>query len=213
MGFAKRLLSRQSGSVVQTEVVSAPEASSVQPGRILEQRSSADFRAHSVQLATMMFGRRLHRAPSDWLLAPCAGLVSSTLGQYQPAGFEGTFAVPLAPGWSLGVLAELSPRFLVIEAGALTTGQWAGVLAPGGEHLLEELLALIEQAKAQQIVPVLLDNAPLPEQAPQSLTTASAWARLQSAVPAVVDGASANEDSSRAPSQTLQALFDYWSLT
>lgn len=210
MGFASRWFSR---SEETTEQQIVPPSARPKPatGRIVKEASAEILRAEAEQVATAMFGRRLHRAPSYWFVAPCAGIVTADFAGRRFPDSADEFCVSFAPGWGLGVLPELSPRFLVIEAKALVSGAWSGALEPGGEHLFDEVLALVELAKTQKIIPVFIDNAEgLSDQRPESFATASALEKLRSAVPAVIDAATVAEESSVAPSPVLQELFDYW---
>lgn len=204
MGVARRLFSRASGKAVPVKAVQFPEArvgSSVSSGRLLASFDADYALEQSRALASIMFGARLSAAPVFWWRAPLAGIVSADFIDSEVT----VECVQLAPGWAAGVLEELAPRFLVIELAALYEGAWAGVLEPGGEHLFDELLALVALAQKQHVMPLLVFSSAEAQQ------DSPALARLRSAVPAVVGGASpADAEHGRtAASPVVQGILAY----
>lgn len=165
-------------------------------GRVARLRSGEDFAQDSRLLAELMFGRDFAGAPAGWWSAPLVGVLTDDL-----AGREGFSSVQLGPGWSLGVLEQLSASFLIFEQRAFESGVWAGALEPGGEHLLDELLLLVKVAQRKHMTPLLIENADT-----ISWLMMPGWVRLRSVVPVLT----ADEESFGLPlSEVMGLLLDY----
>lgn len=156
------------------------------PGRSVRVPSRDRLLEDSAQLAAVMFGPNLVRAPG-WRSAPAYGVISEDLAaECARVLGDGQTVVSLLPGWAAGVADQIPAQYLVIEVAQLTSGPWAGVLEPGGEHLAGELLYLVENARSRFITPVLIDDAHCAADAPASFTVDDPLSRLRRAVPASV---------------------------
>lgn len=148
-------------------------------GRLIRAVDEERVASSSAALAEMMFGRQLRRMPQEWISAPVYGVVTPALVE----ACAPETVVQLAPGWAYAVAQECGARFFVIEIRALETGPWAGALGAGGEHLFDELLALIAQARAARITPVVLGAGSARALSPGSFTLRPAIDRLRALAP------------------------------
>ncbi|MFW0111567.1 hypothetical protein [Rothia sp. P4278] len=148
-------------------------------GRVISQVDEDRVAAGSQILAGMLFGKDLSALPPHWKQAQAYGVVSPALAQECKQNL-----VALNPGWAYAVAPTLKASYFLVETRALTQGSWAGTLEAGGEHLFDELLALISQARRSYTTPVLIDNARVPAGPPASFRLLSAHQRLRKAVTA-----------------------------
>lgn len=173
-------------------------------GRLIRAVDEQKVASSSEVLAEMMFGRKLRRMPQEWRNAPVYGVVTPALVE----ACAPETVVQLAPGWAYAVAQECEARFFVIEVRALETGPWAGALGAGGEHLFDELLALIAQARAARVTPVVLGDGSAHAVSPGSFTLRPAIDRLLAVAPGQLSNSS---DDAYAPaaSPALAALASY----
>lgn len=156
-----------------------PSSDDVALGRVISQVDENRVAAGSQILAGMLFGKGFSALPHHWKQAQAYGIVSPALAQECHQDL-----VALNPGWAYAVAPTLNASYFVVETRALIQGSWAGTLEAGGEHLFDELLALISQARRSYTTPVLIDNAPAPAGPPASFGLLSAHQRLRKAVTA-----------------------------
>lgn len=178
-----------------------PSSDDVALGRVISQVDENRVAAGSQILAGMLFGRDLSALPPQWKQAQAYGVVSPALAQECAQDL-----VALNPGWAYAVAPTLNASYFVVETRALVTGSWAGTLEAGGEHLFDELLALVSQARRSYATPVLIDNAPEPAGPPESFNLFSPHQRLRKAVTAHLTDLN---DSDYTPSPFLQQLLAY----
>lgn len=193
-------------SSARADEVLAPAGDDVALGRVTRKITEDRLERGSMALAEMMFGRDLRALPEGWLRAPAMGVVTDELVAACPVPRP----VQLAPGWAYAVLERVGAPYFVVETRALETGAWAGALEPGGEHMVDELLSLVEMARRERLTPVLLVNSSPGSYAPGSFRVRSALDRLLSAIPARVDSLD-DMDERRAVflSPLMQALAKY----
>lgn len=199
-----RLLPGRSETAVRADATESTAPGDVSVGRIIRKVDERRVAQSSAALAEMMFGRQLRRLPADWRGAAAYGVVTPALRQ----ACSPQTLVQLAPGWAHAVAQQLDARFFVVEVRALETGVWGGALDPGGEHLFDELLALVAQAQSARVTPVLIDNGISAPGSPGSFTLRSTVHRLRAAVPARLEP-EGNDRFASAPSDILTALMTY----
>lgn len=180
-----------------------PSSDDVALGRVISQVDENRVAASSHILAGMLFGKDFSALPPLWKQASAYGVVSTGLTEHCPQD-----VVALQPGWAYAVAPTLNASYFVVETRALTQGSWAGTLEAGGEHLFDELLALISQARRTLTTPVLIDNVPATAgpPAPASFNLLSTHQRLRKAVTAHLTDLTG---SGYTPSPFLQQLLAY----
>lgn len=177
-----------------------PSSDEVALGRVISQVDENRVATGSQILAGMLFGKEFSALPQQWKQAQAYGVVSPELAQVCAQDL-----VALSPGWAYAVAPTLSASYFVVETRALTQGSWAGTLEAGGEHLFDELLALISQARRSYTTPVLIDNVPAAAGPPTSFDLLSAHQRLRKAVTAHLTDLHGKD----VPSPFLQQLLAY----
>lgn len=120
------------------------------------------------------------KLPGWWREADACGVVSERLQNFCDTGNS---FVQLEPGWGYAVAQEIDASFFVVETAALEQGAWAGTLEPGGEHLFDELLAMVKDAQRNLVTPVLIESTIPDSEAPRSFSITSTLTRLRKAIP------------------------------
>lgn len=118
---------------------------------------------------------------------------------------------PLSPGWSYSAGKRIDAPYFIIELRALLSGPWAGTLEAGGEHLYDELNALINAVQSRMITPIFIDNSDELFAAPRSFQFVNSLARMRRIVPGTVSDLAITFKDPLAPSPSplFDALFDY----
>lgn len=199
-----RLLPGRSETDVRADSGVGSAQDDVAVGRIIREVDERRVASGSLALAEMMFGRQLRRLPDSWLSSAAYGVVTNEL----VAACQPSPPVQLAPGWGHAVAEKLDARFFVVETRALQVGAWSGTLGAGGEHLFDELLALVAQARAARITPVLISNGTEDPAAPASFTLRSTLQRLGAVAPGSLS-TPAEDTYAPPPSPVLAALALY----
>lgn len=167
----------------RADEVLAPAGADVSLGRVASPVTEGRVAGESAALAEMMFGRGLRQLPQEWWAASALGVVTDEL----VAACAGSAPVQVAPGWAFAVVEQVGAPYFVVETRALEVGPWSGALAPGGEHMLDELLSVVDLARKGSMTPVLIVNSSPAVVAPASLKMRSSFERLLAAIPARVN--------------------------
>lgn len=172
-------------------------------GRIISEHSEQKIHAQSQSLARIM---------DLYANLPQRVNAYGIMSQHFIDELSPTYSLlPLAPGWACAAAQWVESPLCIIEMRAFFSGSWFGALQPGGEHLFDEISALLSIAHSQLTTALLIDNMDEPSLAPASFQMTNAASRLRRAVPGTVAAMHLQQHDpyQPAPSPFLADLYRY----